>query len=98
MGLSLIHISRALFVFHEWELDAAYTEAAGSGAVLTERARFGEYVPVSYTHLYEFFKSQGAAIVNDASDFAGTNGCYLYQGRDVKEDKEMCIRDRGCQC
>ena len=26
--------------------------------------------------LYEFFKSQGAAIVNDASDFAGTNGCY----------------------
>ena len=36
--------SRALFVFHEWELDAAYTEAAGSGAVLTERARFGEYV------------------------------------------------------
>ena len=30
--------------------------------------------------------SQGAAIVNDASDFAGTNGCYLYQGRDVKED------------
>ena len=29
--------------------------------------------------LYEFFKSQGAAIVNDASDFAGTNGCYLYQ-------------------
>ena len=34
--------------------------------------------------LYEFFKSQGAAIVNDASDFAGTNGCYLYQGRDVK--------------
>ena len=36
--------------------------------------------------LYEFFKSQGAAIVNDASDFAGTNGCYLYQGRDVKEE------------
>ena len=30
--------------------------------------------------------SQGAAIVNDASDFAGTNGCYLYQDRDVKED------------
>ena len=28
--------------------------------------------------LYEFFKSQGAAVVNDAADFAGTNGCYLY--------------------
>ena len=37
------------------------------------------------SELYEFFKSQGAAFVNDASDFAGTNGCYLYQGRDVKE-------------
>ena len=42
--------------------------------------------------LYEFFKSQGAAIVNDASDFAGTNGCYLYQGRDVKEDKDRCLK------
>ena len=29
--------------------------------------------------LYEFFKSQGAAIVNDASDFAGTNGCYFIE-------------------
>ena len=57
---------------------------------------------VSYTHLdvykrqdlelYEFFKSQGAAIVNDASDFAGTNGCYLYQGRDVTEDKDRCLK------
>jgi DNA invertase Pin-like site-specific DNA recombinase len=37
--------------------------------------------------MYRFFKSQGAAIVNDAADFAGTNGCYLYQGRDVAERK-----------
>ena len=44
--------------------------------------------------LYEFFKSQGAAIVNDASDFAGTNGCYLYQGRDVKEDKDRCLKGK----
>jgi len=41
--------------------------------------------------LYEFFMSPGAAIVNDASDFAGTNGCYLYHGRDVKEDKDRCL-------
>ena len=27
--------------------------------------------------LYEVFKSQGAAIGNDASDFAGTNGSLL---------------------
>ena len=44
--------------------------------------------------LYEFFKSQGAAIVNDVADFAGTNGCYLYQGRDVKEDKDRCLKNQ----
>jgi len=44
--------------------------------------------------LYEFFKSQGAAIVNDASDFAGTNGCYLYQGRDVKPSKKNDLKDQ----
>lgn len=44
--------------------------------------------------LYEFFKSQGAAIINDPADFAGTNGCYLYQGRDVKEDKYKSLKDQ----
>ncbi|MCB7303681.1 recombinase family protein [Bariatricus massiliensis] len=44
--------------------------------------------------LYEFFKSQGAAIINDPADFAGTNGCYLYQGRDVKEDKDKSLKDQ----
>ena len=38
--------------------------------------------------VYEFFKSQGTVIVNDAADFTGTNGCYLYQGRDVKPSKK----------
>ena len=37
--------------------------------------------------VYEFFKSQGAVLVNDAADFTGMNGCYLYQGRDVKPSK-----------
>lgn len=37
--------------------------------------------------MYEFFKSQGTVVVNEATDFAGTNGCYLYQGRDVQERK-----------
>lgn len=44
--------------------------------------------------LYEFFKNQGAAIINDPADFAGTNGCYLYQGRDVKEDKYKSLKDQ----
>jgi len=43
--------------------------------------------------LYEFFKSQGAAIVNDAADFTGTNGCYLYQGRDIPESKNSNLKD-----
>ena len=29
--------------------------------------------------IYEFFKSQGAVVVNDAADFVGSNGCYLYK-------------------
>ena len=44
--------------------------------------------------LYEFFKGQGAAVINDAADFAGTNGCYLYQGRDVKEGKDRSLKDQ----
>jgi len=43
--------------------------------------------------MYEFFKTQGAAVVNDAADFAGTNGCYLYQGRDVEESKYSTFKD-----
>jgi DNA invertase Pin-like site-specific DNA recombinase len=43
--------------------------------------------------MYEFFKTQGAAVVNDAADFAGTNGCYLYKGRDVDESKYSTFKD-----
>lgn len=34
--------------------------------------------------IYEFFKLQGTAIINDAADFTGTNGCYLYHARGAK--------------
>ena len=44
--------------------------------------------------VYEFFKSQGAAIVNDAADFTGLNGCYLYQGRDVAESKKTSLKEQ----
>ena len=44
--------------------------------------------------VYEFFKSQGAVIVNDAADFTGMNGCYLYQGRDVKPSKKNDLKDQ----
>jgi len=44
--------------------------------------------------VYEFFKSQGANIANDAADFSGINGCYLYQGRDVTERKNAELKDQ----
>ena len=44
--------------------------------------------------VYEFFKSQGTVIVNDAADFTGMNGCYLYQGRDVKSCKRNDLKDQ----
>ncbi|MCL2843408.1 MAG: recombinase family protein [Oscillospiraceae bacterium] len=37
--------------------------------------------------VYEFYKSQGADVVNDVADFNGINGCYFYKGRDVTEGK-----------
>ena len=44
--------------------------------------------------LYEFFKSQGANVVNDAADFTGTNGCYLFQGQGVAESKHSNLNDQ----
>jgi len=44
--------------------------------------------------MYEFFKSQGANVVNDAADFAGTNGCYLFQGQGVNERKTVNLKDQ----
>ena len=42
--------------------------------------------------VYEFFTSQGTVLVNDAADFTGMNGCYLYQGRDVKPSKKNDLK------
>ena len=44
--------------------------------------------------VYEFFKSHGTEIVNDVEDFTGTNGCFLFQGRDVAERKEFSLKDQ----
>ena len=57
--------SRALFVFPEGELNAAYTKAAESGAVLTERARIDNYVlctsskQLIYPSTEEYYASMG---------------------------------------
>ena len=44
--------------------------------------------------MYEFFKSQGANVVNDAADFTGANGCYLFQGQGVTETKTATLKDQ----
>jgi len=42
--------------------------------------------------VYEFFKTQGADVVNEAEDFAGINGCYFYTGRNATESKKASIK------
>ena len=42
--------------------------------------------------MYEFFAKSRTVIVNDAADFTGMNGCYLYQGRDEAQQKERLER------
>lgn len=42
--------------------------------------------------IYEFYKSQGTDIYNDAADFAGTNGYYYYQGKGNTEDKHKHLQ------
>ena len=41
--------------------------------------------------VYEFFRAQGAEIVNDVSQFIGTNGAYLYTGDKATQRKSICL-------
>ena len=41
--------------------------------------------------VYEFFKEQGTEIVNDISQFIGTNGAYLYTGSKAQKRKSICL-------
>ncbi len=36
--------------------------------------------------IYRFFKEQRSVIINEISDFTGTNGCYIYRGRGLSGD------------
>ena len=42
--------------------------------------------------IYEFFKSQGTEIYNDAADFAGTNGCYYYRSKGNIDNKHKYLQ------
>ncbi len=41
--------------------------------------------------IYEFFQSQGAVVINDISQFIGTNGVYLYTGEDADKRKSISL-------
>ncbi len=63
-----------------------------SSARLSELLRNPIYVQ-SDLSVYEFFKSQGANIINDVSEFKG-QGCYLYQGTVSKSRKQCDLTDK----
>lgn len=44
--------------------------------------------------VYDFFKSQGADVINPVSDYTGENGCYLYQGTKSKTRKQLDLTDK----
>ena len=44
--------------------------------------------------VYDFFKSQGANIINPVSDYTGYNACYLYQGTVSKTRKQLDLTDK----
>jgi len=42
--------------------------------------------------VYEFFKNQDSVVTNEVADFAGIDGCYLFQGRDAKDLKRSAFK------
>jgi hypothetical protein len=65
----------------------AFTGMGGLGgktvgpSLLARMLRNPVYVMADLS-IFEFFEAHGAVIANEANDFSGTNGCYLYRGRD----------------
>ncbi|MGN8895840.1 recombinase family protein [Flavonifractor sp. HCP28S3_F3] len=49
------------------------------------------YVRADY-RIYEFFKSQGANIINTPEEFIGTNGAYLYSGEEANKRKTVSLQ------
>ena len=58
--------------------------AVWSCARISEILRNPIYVK-SDMAVYDFFKAQGASIGSFPEDFTGTNGCFLYKGREDKK-------------
>jgi len=84
------HVSLGDIARHLVEQDIRLSAAPNSiqRVTMSRLLRSPVYVKADMD-IYEFYKSQGAVIINDAADFTGTNGCYLYTGHDNKEDSTM---------
>lgn len=41
--------------------------------------------------VFEFFRGQGTEVINDISQFIGTNGAYLYTGNKREKRKTICL-------
>lgn len=71
-------------------LDRGFTEKRGAAwctARISEIIRNPVYVKADMD-IYNFFESQGSNIINPASDFIGTNGIFLYKGRNGNNAKK----------
>ncbi|MDL2215692.1 recombinase family protein, partial [Ruminococcaceae bacterium OttesenSCG-928-N02] len=62
-------------------------------ASLSRMMRNPSYV-MADLDVYDFFKSQGTEIANDAADFNGINGCYLYRGRNAETGKHQSLKEQ----
>lgn len=79
-------------------LERGFTEKRGSAwctARISEIIRNPVYVKADID-VYRFFESQGSNLVNEAPDYIGVNGIFLYKGyhRDNKKKKQYDLVDR----
>ncbi len=80
-------------------MDRGITEKRGASwctARVSEIIRNPVYVKADID-IYNFFESQGSNITNEASDFCGTNGIFLYKGfngdKTKKKQYDLAERD-----
>lgn len=66
---------------------------AWSAARISDMLRSPIYVKAD-ADVYDFFKRQGANMVNPVSDFTGYNACYLYRGAVSKSRKQCDLKDK----
>ena len=88
-------LSSAMRVLTEAGYDKTPGKSLLSSARISETIRNPVYVRAD-VDVYSFFLSQGARIINPVEDFIGTNGLFLYKGRDgdEKKRKQYDLRDR----